>query len=80
VNLPESDYTKLQLHARKTSDGEQIEFDANNGKLSRPQALVICMNPGQIKNLIGDSATSKQSKAGARSSLLDIMKGNTTQQ
>jgi hypothetical protein len=77
LNLPEDDYVKLLLRPRKTSDGEQPEFDVNSRKLSRPQVLIICMNPSQVKNLIGGQANTKQSKAGATSGLLDIMKGNT---
>ena len=77
IRLPETDSFKFRLQPRKTSDGEQIEFDINWLTLSRPQALIICMNPGQVKNLIGSSGTKATSKAGATAGLLDIMKGNT---
>ena len=43
INLPVEDVTKFLLHPRKTSDGEQLEFDVNTLKLSRPQVLIICM-------------------------------------
>ena len=75
--LPEADSTKLRLTPRKTSDNEQLEFDVNSLKLAWPQALVICMNPGQVKNLIGDKGSKATSKAGAAGGLFDIMKGNT---
>jgi len=77
IKLPETDSSKFRLQPRKTSDSEQIEFDINDLKLSRPQALIICMNPGQVKNLIGPSGTRATSRAGATAGLLDIMKGNT---
>jgi len=74
--LVESDCSAFYLHPRKTSDGEQMEFDPNSLKLARPQVLIMCMNPNQVKNLIGP-ANAASSKAGATSGLLDIMKGNT---
>lgn len=77
LKLPLSDSAKLLLHPRKTSDNEQTEFNVNSLELSRPQALIICMNSVQVKNLNGDKPTSKQSKAGATSGLLAIMKGHS---
>jgi len=69
IGLPLEDYRKFILHPRRTSFGEQIEFDPNSLTLARPQALIICMNPNQVKNLIGVRAASE--------GLLEIMKGNT---
>ena len=75
-NLPESDYVKFKLHPRRTSNQEFVEFDENTRLLSRPQVLIMCMNPGQVKNLIGE-AKGKQANAGALRGLIDIMKGET---
>ena len=72
--LDESDYTKFLLHPRHSSNQEFIEFNHNSRLLTRPQVLIICMNPGQVKNLM--NPTAKQSNAGAGAGLFDIMKGN----
>ena len=67
---------KFKLHPRRTSNQEFVEFDENTRLLSRPQVLIMCMNPGQVKNLIGE-AKGKQANAGALRGLIDIMKGET---
>ena len=69
IHLPLDDYKKFILYPRRTSAKQEIEFDDNTLKLARPQALIICMNPAQVKNLIG--------RGGANSGLIEIMKGNT---
>jgi hypothetical protein len=76
INLPETDYVKFLLHPRRTSNQEFVEFEDNSRLLSRPQVLIMCMNPGQVKNLIGE-ASAKQANAGALKGLIDIMKGET---
>ena len=75
-NLQPSDYVKFLLHPRRASNQEFVEFDVNTRLLSRPQVLIMCMNPGQVKNLIGE-AKGKQANAGALKGLIDIMKGET---
>lgn len=79
INLPatEAEAAKFRLQPRKTSDQEHINFDVHSLKLHEPQVLIICMNAGQVKVLIGDKGNRATSKAAACAGLIDIMKGTT---
>ena len=56
IKLPVADCSKFQLVPRIASHpaSQQVEYDVNTMLLARPQALVMCMNTNQVKNLIGD--------------------------